>query len=133
MRTASNTSYKESGTLATLFFTTAQIRAIRIDAGDLGYTLMTVYTAIAKQTSPNMEDATVAAMIGSTARAVRDTRLKLQKTGWFDRVKTTIHGVVNVTYHVGKQAVESSTQFTNTDCSFPSASTKKRTRCTETV
>ncbi len=103
---------KEKGALATMYFTSDQIKEIIKDAGDAGYLLMTYYVGIAQQRHPNMEDGQLAHLTNKSIKAVADTRRKLTKTGWFDRTVVTIKGEKYYMYLVGKDQV--SNGFTNT-------------------
>ena len=96
---------KSKGALATMFFNSDEIREIIKDAGDAGYLLMTYYAGIAQQRNPNMEDEQLAKLTGKSVTAVRDTRLKLTKAGWFMRTKVKVKGEVHFMYLVGKDQV----------------------------
>lgn len=104
MKTYVNKSDKEKGALATMYYTLQQVRDITRDAGDTGYLLMTIYAGIATKGNPNMEDAQLAKMTGKAESTIRDTRLKLTKTGWFKRTKQTVKGEVHVMYDLGQHA-----------------------------
>ena len=108
MRTSANTSKKLTGVLSTMFFNMQQVNELTLVAGDFGVTLMSLYTAIARQPNPLMEDAHIASMLNKPTKTIKNTRLKLTKAGWFERVKVTVKGEPNITYHVGKEAVANS-------------------------
>lgn len=107
MRTYANKSPKAKGVLATMHFNMDQIKEINSIAGTTGYQLMTLYTGIAQQTNPNMEDDHVAKLVNLATTTVRDTRLKLTKAKWFLRTTATIQGEKHIMYAVGKEAVSS--------------------------
>ena len=96
---------KSKGALATMFFNADEVREIIHDAGDAGYLLMTYYVGIAQQRDPNMEDTQLAILTGKSVTAVRDTRLKLTKAGWFMRTKVKVKGEPHFMYLVGKDQV----------------------------
>ena len=102
---------RSKGALATMFFSADEIREIINDAGDAGYLLMTYYVGISQQRNPNMEDDQLAKLTGKSVTAVRDTRLKLTKAGWFLRTKVKIKGEAHFMYLVGKDQVNNG--FTN--------------------
>lgn len=91
--------------MQTLYFNPDQTKRL-LAISDLALIQMQHYVAIAHQTNPNMEDATLANMLDKSEQVVKKTRLALTKAGWFLRKKYTDASGLNVAYFIGEQAVE---------------------------
>lgn len=97
--------------MQTLYFNPEQTREILEVAGTAGLVLMQHYVAIAHQVNPDMEDGTLANLLGMTERNVKRIRHKLTNAGWFKRTKISRDKETIITYDVGKLAVLHSSPY----------------------
>jgi len=105
MITAVNKSPRGKGAMQTVYFNPTDTKDIIKAAGDAGLVSMIHYIGIAHQANPIMEDTQLAKMLDKSVTAIRDTRLKLTKAGWFKRIKTTVQGEPRIIYLIGKEAI----------------------------
>lgn len=103
---SANKSPKEKNVMQTLYLNSEQTQELVSNIGANAVLVFTHYVAIAHQTNPNMEDAQIATLTGLSEQTVKRTRLALVKLGWFQRIKGTFKGETQLTYLVGKQAVD---------------------------
>ena len=104
-----NRSKKTTGkdcAMKTLWYTETETKDQIACAGSLGALMMTHYNAIALQPNPDMEDETLARMLGKGKSTITKARLKLTKGGWFMRILDKRKGRESVVYIVGKAAVD---------------------------
>lgn len=102
-----NISGKEKGVLPTLYFSPTQTKELLSQVGSTAFIVMQHYVALAKTPNPNLEDKTVASLLGINESTVKTARLSLTKTGWFKKIKKTDSTGTTVLYLIGKEAVKS--------------------------
>jgi len=110
MRTYTNKSRKEKGTLGALYYTPDQEKEIIADAGHIGLLLMERYAALSTVTDAILEDKYLATMLSTSEQTIRKTRNKLTNAGWFNREKSKRNGETVITYDIGKSAVRTCTR-----------------------
>ena len=108
MITSANRSPKARNVMQTLYLNSEQTQELVITIGANAVLVFTHYVAIAHQSNPNMEDSQIAKLTGLSEQTVKRTRLALVKAGWFLRIKGTYKGDTQITYLVGKEAVNQS-------------------------